>query len=441
MAFSRRETALLVIGDFCSLVLALWLALLLRNLAIPTTGYFLEIVGPFVPIFLLSLVIFFIGGLYEKRTKLVRSAMGTRILGAQGANTIIAATIFFLLPLSIAPKTILVLYLITSVVLVSIFRFYATPALSAHHPKKAVLIGTGAAVDELYEEVKGNKSYGLYFAERIDTAAGNTLSEARSFAERGIEAFVVDTRDPRVARELPALYEAFLSNAALIDFSSFYEDVFDRVPVDHVDYAWLVDILPKRRVFYDAGKRIFDFLFAAVLSVISLLFIIPAILVLMLLGGSPLIYHERIGKGEKRFRIVKLRTMLFNDHGDPELQKKNRVTAFGHFLRKTRIDELPQLWNILLGDLSFIGPRPELPAIAAVYEREVPYYRARHLIAPGLSGWAQIRDYDAPRGAADVERTRRKLSYDLYYLARRSWGLDIAIVLKTLRTLAALSGT
>ena len=90
--------------------------------------------------------------------------------------------------------------------------------------------------------------------------------------------------------------------------------------------------------------------------------------------------------------------------------------------------------------MSFIGPRPELPSIAEVYEREIPYYSIRHLIAPGLSGWAQIYDYDAPRGGADVERTKRKLSYDLYYLKNRSFGLDMTIALKTLRALASFSG-
>lgn len=96
---------------------------------------------------------------------------------------------------------------------------------------------------------------------------------------------------------------------------------------------------------------------------------------------------------------------------------------------------------MLVGDLSFIGPRPELPKIAEIYEREIPQYRMRHLIAPGLSGWAQINDADAPRGGADVVRTRRKLSFDLYYLKHRSFGLDLAIAIKTLRALFSFSGT
>ncbi|MDB4991960.1 MAG: sugar transferase, partial [Parcubacteria group bacterium] len=157
--------------------------------------------------------------------------------------------------------------------------------------------------------------------------------------------------------------------------------------------------------------------------------------------GNPFIWHKRIGRGNKPFYIVKLRSMLINDHGEPELQKKNRVTTFGKILRKTRIDEFPQLWNILKGDLSFIGPRPELPTNARVYETEIPYYEVRHLITPGLSGWAQIYDHDPPRGAVDIERTQRKLSYDMYYLKHRSFGLDMAIALKTLRALLSFSGT
>ena len=107
----------------------------------------------------------------------------------------------------------------------------------------------------------------------------------------------------------------------------------------------------------------------------------------------------------------------------------DKVTRVGNFLRKTRIDELPQLWNVIRGDLSLIGPRPEIPAMVAEYERAIPYYGIRHLVKPGLSGWAQIRDFDAPKGGPDVERTRVKLSYDLYYLKHRSFGLDLAITL------------
>jgi lipopolysaccharide/colanic/teichoic acid biosynthesis glycosyltransferase len=102
---------------------------------------------------------------------------------------------------------------------------------------------------------------------------------------------------------------------------------------------------------------------------------------------------------------------------------------------------LPQLFNIIRGDLSFIGPRPEMPALAAVYAEQIPYYNARHFIKPGLSGWAQIKDSDAPRGGVDIERTKRKLSYDLFYLKRHSLLLDIQIALKTIATIVMRTGS
>lgn len=444
MAFSRRETALLLAGDFLILVFSLWVALTLRNLALPTAGYFLTNVGPFLPIFLLSLVIFFIAGLYEKQTKLVRSIMGTRIFGAQVANVVIAAVTFFALPLTIAPKTILFLYLLVSVALISLYRFFIIPQLGHKSRKRAVLVGTGAMFDEVYNEVIDNDSYTLTFTDRIDTkdaGPGDGIARIRGVIQNGVEIVVIDTRDPYMSSELARLYDAMLSGVTFVDFSTLYEDIFDRVPLPHIDYVWLLDVLPRQHSLYDFAKRLFDIVLATLLIGISVIFVVPAALVLLCTGGEPFIYHERIGKGGRRFGIVKMRTMLMNDHGDPELQKQNRVTAVGKFLRKSRIDELPQLINVFRGDLSFIGPRPELPSIAAVYEKEIPYYHTRHLITPGLSGWAQIRDYDAPRGGADVVRTRRKLSYDLYYVKRRSFGLDMGIALKTLRALLVFSGT
>ncbi len=412
MAFNRRETAILLIGDFFILVASLWVALLLRNLSIPSFSYFETNLLPFLPMFFLSLVVFYIGGLYEKQTRPIRSIMGARILGAQAATVAISAVLFFVLPLSIAPKTILVLYLIVSVLAESAWRFYRMHSeIAEGNRTPAILVGSGPTVLELYDEVNGNNQYRMRFINRVET--------------KGLPAEVILMND----------------EATVMNFASLYEEIFDRVPLEHVDAQQLLQSLPKYRVLYDISKRAFDTILAILLAVIAVPFIVIAATVLSVEGGTPFIHPERIGKGGRTIRLHKLRTMLFNDNGDPELQKKNRITAFGRILRKSRIDELPQLWNVLAGELSFIGPRPEFPKIAEVYEREVPQYKMRHLIAPGLSGWAQIHDYDAPRGGADVARTKRKVSYDLYYLKHRSFGLDLAIAVKTLRTLASFSGT
>lgn len=445
MIFDRRETAILLTGDFLILAASLWVALLLRNLALPPFGYFEENLIPFLPVFLLSLAIFYIAGLYEKQTRPIRSVMGIRIFGAQAATVAIAAILFFILPLSIAPKTILALYLVVSVVAASVWRFYRmNREVREGKRERALLVGSGLAVQELFDEVNGNDWYRIRFVAHVETKGlpkGDVFTAVASGIKAGARVIIVDTSDPIVAREMTELYGLVTSGIILLEFAAQYEEIFDRVPLEHLDAGVLLESLPKHHRAYDLAKRMFDIALAIVGAIVAIPFVGVAALLLTLEGGAPFISPERIGKNGRIIRLFKLRTMLFNDNGDPELQKKNRVTALGRLLRKTRIDELPQLWNVFAGEMSFIGPRPEFPKIAEVYEREVPQYRMRHLITPGLSGWAQIYDYDAPRGAADVARTVRKVSYDLYYLKHRSFGLDLAIALKTLRALLSFSGT
>lgn len=443
MIFARRETALILIGDVLLLSVSLWGALFVRSFEIPTLTLYLVHLWGFLLVFAISILVFFIAGLYEKQARLVRSVMVSRVIGAQAANTILAAVVFFLLPFSIAPKTVLFLYLIISVASISFWRFLAVPYFSLSKRQKAVLVAGGPAASELYQEIMSEPKYYIEFIAHInpDTYRKEDLAHSVEAAVKsGAHLIVIDSRDARIHGELAHLYDVMLEGAAFAEFATFYEGIFDRVPLDHIDHAWLLECLPRGHFGYDLGKWVFDRVLAACGIVVSVFLVLPAVFVLLATGGHPFIYPERIGRGGKIIRLVKLRTMLFFDNGDPKLQEKNRVTRFGAFLRKSRIDELPQLFNVLRGELSFIGPRPELPKIAETYRAEIPFYEARHLITPGLSGWAQIRDYDAPRGPADVLRTRRKLSYDLYYLKRRSFVLDVVIALKTIRSLIIFSG-
>lgn len=440
MASVRRETGVLLAGDLILLVASLWIALFLRALIPPSTSYFYAHLQVFVFVFAISVLVFFVAGLYERHARLVKRVIGMRILGAQIANTVVALILFFVLPGDLEPKTILGLYLLVSVFLVSCWRFFIAPYVSAGRREQAILIGTGTEAEEVVREFEHNEKYYFEIIDFIDTATVS-LEEITTRIEatlaKDTSLFILD----RTARAHSGASPFFRARASIIDFSSFYEDIFDRVPLGHVDDAWILEYLPRQHLAYDLGKAALDRICAAIGMVVALFFIIPAGIALMCTGGTPFIFHERVGKEGRLFKIIKMRTMLFDDHGHPDEQKKNRITIVGKFLRKTRIDELPQLWNVLTGDLSFVGPRPELPKIAEVYEREIPYYGARHLVTPGLSGWAQIYDSDPPKGGADVARTRRKLSYDLYYLKHRSPGLDMAITLKTLRALLSFSGT
>jgi lipopolysaccharide/colanic/teichoic acid biosynthesis glycosyltransferase len=434
----------LLMGDVLFLVFSLWLALFFRNLSVPSPSYFFSHIKAFILIYSVSLLIFYVGGLYEKKTRLIKSVLGARILGAQVANAVIAAVFFFILPLTITPKTILVLYLIFSVVLVSSWRLFIAPKLSFMQREKSLLIGTGTLTSDIYKEIQSNPKYYITFMEVIDTknlVPGTLAKKIEEYVHCGVRSVVLDTTDPVVMKDIDSLYQTILTGISYVDIHSFYEELYDKVALTHVSSAWLLASLPKKNNFYSFAKRAFDIIGAGVGTVLVAPILCILAFILLCTGGKPFIYHTRIGKGGRHFNIIKLRSMLLNDHGDPELQKKNKVTQIGKVLRKSRLDELPQLLNILSGELSFIGPRPELPSIARVYEKEIPFYNVRHMVTPGLSGWAQLYQYDAPRGGADVERTRQKLSYDLYYVKHRSFGLDMSIALKTLRALSALSGT
>src|SRR3989344_9691470 len=170
MAFDRRETTLLLTGDFLILIASLWVALLLRNLTPPSLSYFEANLVPFRPMFFISLIIFYISGLYEKQTRPIRSIMGVRIFGAQVATVMIAAVLFFIFPLSIAPKTILILYLIVSVIAESAWRFYRMNSEILEGDRTpVVLVGSGPAALELYEEVRENSRYLMHFVDHFDT--------------------------------------------------------------------------------------------------------------------------------------------------------------------------------------------------------------------------------------------------------------------------------
>jgi lipopolysaccharide/colanic/teichoic acid biosynthesis glycosyltransferase len=175
---------------------------------------------------------------------------------------------------------------------------------------------------------------------------------------------------------------------------------------------------------------------ALVGGIVALPILAASVLLISVTSKGPVFYSQiRVGEGQQPFRIWKLRTMRVDSEREGAQWAKikdPRVTLIGKILRKTRIDEIPQFWNILIGEMSFIGPRPERPEFVEKLAKTIPYYRQRHLVKPGLTGWAQI----CYRYGASEEDAREKLSYDLYYLKNASWMLDLQIMLQTIGAIA-----
>lgn len=425
----RRESLVLFIGDIIFLVFSLWITLLVRYLSLPSMHLFWIHLVPFSILFLFSALVFLIAGLYEKHTLLMKSRLPQTIFYAQVANVLVGASLFFLVPyFGITPKTNLFLYLLFSTVIVSFWRLYLFPRLAVAEPQTALLVGDGDAADEVMREINGNTRYSVRFAERMST---HELPRLVAALERsGADVVVL----PFSFRER---LDATFPNIEFIDLEALYEELFDRVSLPLITERWFIEVnaqAPTR--LYDAVKRITDMLLAGI-ALVLLSPVMLAVALALLGGGSPFIFQARVGKGGRTIRIIKFRTMLFDDGEDPEKKKKNRITRFGALLRKSQFDEVPQFWNVLVGDLSLIGPRPEIPRFVEEYAHAIPHYEARHLIQPGISGWAQIKHASPPKFQLDIEATKNKLAYDLFYLKHRSFLLDAVVILQTVKILIA----
>lgn len=257
---------------------------------------------------------------------------------------------------------------------------------------------------------------------------------------------IADMRDAFATKLVPDFYTLAFVNSGIkfLSLPTVYEQLYHRVPPSLIEEGWLLEhvVTGSPHYAYDALKRVIDIVGALILLIPSLI-LFPFIMLAILYEDKGAFFYsaERIGHYNAVIRIMKFRTMTGRDDPQDALKSTLRITKVGNFLRKTRLDELPQLFNILKGELSFIGPRPEIPTLVDVYAENIPYYSMRHLTKPGLSGWAQINNFDVPRGGVDIPRTIDKLSFDLYYLKNRSLLLDIEIALKTVNTLFLRSGT
>lgn len=444
---NEKEPFILLLGDMLLLLLALYSALLVRYFAFPSVDLYLEHLVPFLYIFAVWIVAFFIAGLYEKHTLLLKSRLPSIILNVQMANSIIAISFFYLVPyFTITPKTNLFLTLFTSFILLVIWRLYIAPSIGLRRKQNALLIGSGAEMHELKSEVNNNPRYNLHFVTSLDLDELEGIDFKDEILDtiysENISTMVVDLKNEKVQPILPHLYNLIFSKVHFIDMYKVYEDIFDRVPLTLVNYNWFIEnISSHTKILYDTLKRLMDVLAALALGLFTLLLYPFVALAIKLDDGGPILHiQERIGKNNKIFKVYKFRSMdVCTGEVDGE-SVHPRVTRVGGILRATRIDELPQIFNVLRGDISLIGPRPELPELVKTYEREINYYDVRHLIKPGLSGWAQLYHVNPPKFSVKTEETRQKLSYDLYYIKNRSFMLDLKIALKTVKTLLSRTG-
>lgn len=337
--------------------------------------------------------------------------------------------------------TLLTLFGLSAVLCLGWRALYCWQAPRITHPLRVLLIGVDRAgkVRQLLAEGLPRAQIIGYVGEGdVDSDAGPCLGPpymALDVAQRHGATMVVllpdAPIDDDIAREL---LQAKLRGAMVVDIRSFYEHIVHRLPVMQINDEWLLlhdGFSLNTRGSLRRLKRALDVLISLALLVPGLPIMLLSALIIRLESPGPVIYtQKRVGLHEQEFTVYKFRSMRQDAEKDGAVWAQandNRVTRFGKFIRKVRIDELPQLWNVLRGDMSFIGPRPERMEFVLKLAEKIPFYNLRHSVKPGLTGWAQVC---YPYGASE-EDARHKLEYDLYYVKNMSILLDIKIILKT----------
>ncbi|MDO8602158.1 MAG: sugar transferase, partial [bacterium] len=225
----------------------------------------------------------------------------------------------------------------------------------------------------------------------------------------------------------------------VIDLSDLYETIFQRVSLSELEEAWFLEHLPHQNRKENGFRRISEIIVALTGLIITLPISILASLLIKLTSAGPIFYtQKRVGRQRKVFNLYKFRSMYHSKERNPDADDSKptwtrpndaRITLVGRVLRATHIDELPQLLNIIKGDMSFIGPRPERPEFTAQLETQIPFYELRYILRPGITGWAQINF----KYAASVDEAYEKLQYDIYYLKNQSFFKDLFIMMKTIK--------
>ncbi len=439
MMLNKKNSTLLLLGDYFIFALSLLIALVIRGTDVSIWNSFKEHLVAFVFIFFAWSIVFFIAGLYDLQTKILKDKLPSLILNTQFINSGIAVLFFYLVPyFGIAPKTILFLDLLITFILVYVWRINSNIILGSQKKEPAILIGSGEEMRDIFREVNENPKSELNFVMNVDLDKENDFSYIQNLLHKikyeGVSVMVIDLSDKRIEPILPTLYRQIFSNIKFVGIDNVYENLFNRIPLSFLQYEWfLQNISATHDVFYSLIKRLADIFSAVIIGVIFLV-VLPFVVILIKIedGGSIFYKNKRIGRNNGIIEILKFRSM--------SEKEKEKITKIGMFLRKTRVDELPQFLCLLLGDISLIGPRPETPELVKVYEEEIPYYNIRHIIKPGLSGWAQIYQENPPKYGVDFNNTKDKLSYDLYYLKNKSIMLDINIGLKTVKELISRRG-
>lgn len=446
----KAKKLILLLGDVIVLYASLIVALSVRY-----RGFDLEIfkkhILPFSIVYIIWLIVFYIHDLYELDIAKNNIEFSSALVRALIIGGIISIIFFYLAPNfasgSITPKTNLFLNVLVFMVLFYGWRYiFNFLAGSLKLKMNMAIIGYNSQAIDLAKEIIKNPQLGYKLRviiknhekiDRTDLPEIKIIEEIQNLkeilAQEKIAVAVVVPEIYDSPELIQNLFDCIKYKIDFINLSEFYEKITQKIPLTAINQIWFLENISQRsRRFYEFMKRTFDFFFSLIVFLFSLPFWILIAIIIKAESPGPIFYKQtRVGRNGKPFTLIKFRSMVQNaEKNGPQMAQKNdpRTTKLGGFLRKTRLDELPQIWNIVKGQMSFVGPRAERPEFHQELKTKIPFYQERYLIKPGLSGWAQIK-YGY---TSSIEDNFEKIQHDLYYIKNRSFALDLSIVLKTI---------
>jgi exopolysaccharide biosynthesis polyprenyl glycosylphosphotransferase len=457
----RRK--MLVIGDFVATVLAvlgaLWIWALHAHHVPFTQQYVLSEAHWFIILPIMWLALASVNDYYNLQVSARAQSSFLRLARINLELLVIYLAIFFFSPRTALPRLFIVYYAVLSLVSIGLWRS-ARVALARvmGGRRRAVIVGAGSAVESMWQTMAedAHDDYDVVgCVTSVDTwkpanpalkllgFGGDLLSVVR---QQGVSEIVMATGGDVPAELFQQVMACYTRGIVVVPMPQLFEQITGRVPIEHVDEQLWALVLPLEGYrlsfhLYLVAKRALDILFALV-GLILFLPVLPLIMVVIKLDSrGPIFYRqERVGRGGRIFWVIKFRSMYMDaEQGTgPQWAQKGdtRITRVGRILRRTRLDEVPQLFNILKGDMSLVGPRPERAAFVEMLSKDIPFYRSRLVIKPGLTGWAQVR-YGY---GSTIEDQLRKLQYDLYYIRHQSILLDLFIMAKTVGTVLGMRG-
>jgi sugar transferase (PEP-CTERM system associated) len=395
-------------------------------------------------------------GIYRSDFALSSKGLLTRLIMALVVGVIAAYAAFSVLPNGrTAQDAIGYAFLYASVGVLFLRQFFLSTRAAQLLAHRVLVIGTGPDARGVEQALASGGRPGIVIVgfykvgsnPEIAVPATRIIPGRASVADTvqrlRVKEVIVAVREQRGGvLPLRQLLDCRLGGVRVTNLAAFFERVRGEVPIESLKASWLIYSDGFHQDWFRTFiKRTFDVVVASLLLVLALPVMVLTVVAIFLESGAPIIYRqERVGRGGTTFTLLKFRSMSVDAEkdGKPRWAGENdgRVTWVGHQIRRMRIDELPQLWNVLRGEMSFVGPRPERPCFVEELCKTIPFYGVRHSVKPGITGWAQVRY----AYAASVEDTARKLRFDLYYVKNHSLFLDLLILVETIRVVLSGEG-